>query len=476
MNIVIWDIETDSSNTFFGTIIEIGAILLNENFQELDKLNIRCRLPEGVIPQAGALLVNQSNVSMLTKANYSHYQMLQEVETTFKRWSPAVFLGYSNINFDDEMLRKEFFKGLRQPYLTNTNGNKRQDGLNIVRAAFAVNNKIMKTEINEKGNAVMKLESLARMNGIESGGAHNALFDANLTKLILEKIYKEQNITWRSAMMTGSREEVENFSRKELMFTLSEYFYGRSKLFLVTPLHPEHMLHPIYKWVQAFDLRFDPNNYFDLPLNELKAEIQKTPKFLRTIRSNKGPVLLHPDYGSKADPYNGISKETLTKRAHAIKENKDFCGRVTLALAEIAQEKRDSGDQSDITPEESIYVKFVDNKEVPKMQKWHQANWEDKFKLLDKFEDERLVDFGKKIIYQEAPQVLPESVVKEIKRGIAKRILSTNKEKWTTCSDFYTECDHFRIQFEKEGNTEKLNFLDEINQFVENIQKKYEAA
>ena len=36
MNIVIWDIETDSSNTFFGTIIEIGAILLIENFLELD--------------------------------------------------------------------------------------------------------------------------------------------------------------------------------------------------------------------------------------------------------------------------------------------------------------------------------------------------------------------------------------------------------------------------------------------------------
>ena len=476
MNIVIWDIETDSSNTFFGTIIEIGAILINDNFQELDKLNIRCRLPEGVIPQAGALLVNQSNVSMLTKANYSHYQMLQEVETTFKRWSPAVFLGYSNINFDDEMLRKEFFKGLRQPYLTNTNGNKRQDGLNIVRAAFAVNDKIMKTETNEKGNAVMKLESLARMNGIESGGAHNALFDANLTKLVLEKIYKEQNITWRSAMMTGSREEVENFSRNELMFSLNEYFYGRSKLYLVTPLYHDHMLHPIYKWVQAFDLRFDPEIYFDLPLDELKKEMKKTPKFIRTIRSNKAPVLLHSDYASKAEPYSAMTKEQLLKRAKLIKGNKDFCARVSLALAEIAQEERDTGDQSDITPEESIYAKFVDNKETPKMEKWHQASWEDKFKLLDKFEDERLVDFGKKIIYQEEPQVLPESITKEIKRGIATRILSTNKEKWTTCSDFYTECDHFRIQFEKEGNTEKLKFLDEINQFVENIQKKYEAA
>ena len=476
MNIVIWDIETDSSNTFFGTIIEIGAILINDNFQELDKLNIRCRLPEGVIPQAGALLVNQSNVSMLTKANYSHYQMLQEVETTFKRWSPAVFLGYSNINFDDEMLRKEFFKGLRQPYLTNTNGNKRQDGLNIVRAAFAVNNKIMNTETNEKGNAVMKLESLARMNGIESSGAHSALFDANLTKLVLEKIYKEQNITWRSALMTGSREEVENFSRNELMFSLNEYFYGKSKLYLVTPLYHEHMLHPIYKWVQAFDLRFDPEIYFDLPLDELKKEMKKTPKFIRTIRSNKAPVLLHSDYASKAEPYSAMTKEQLLKRAKLIKGNKDFCARVSLALAEIAQEKRDTGDQSDITPEESIYVKFVDNKETPKMEKWHQASWEDKFKLLDKFEDERLVDFGKKIIYQEAPQILPKNITKEIRRSIAKRILSTNKEKWTTCSDFYTECDHFRNEFEKEGNDEKLKFLNEINQFVENIQKKYEAA
>ena len=476
MNIVIWDIETDSSNTFFGTIIEIGAILINGNFQELDKLNIRCKLPEGVIPQCGALLVNQSNVSMLTKANYSHYQMLQEVETTFKKWSPAVFLGYSNINFDDEMLRKEFFKGLRQPYLTNTNGNKRQDGLNIVRAAFAVNNEIMKTETNEKGNAVMKLESLARMNGIESGGAHNALFDANLTKLVLEKIYKEQNVTWRSAMLTGSREEVENFSRNELMFSLNEYFYCKSKLYLVTPLYHEHMLHPIYKWVQAFDLRFDPKIYFDLPLNELKAEMKKTPKFIRTIRSNKAPVLLHSDYAAKAEPYSVMTKEQLLKRAKLIKGNKDFCARVSLALAEIAQEKKDTDDQSDITPEESIYVKFVDNKETPKMEKWHQANWEDKFKLLDKFEDERLVDFGKKIIYQEAPQVLPSTVLKDIKRGIAKRILSTNKEKWTTCSDFYAECDHFRNQFEKDGNTAKLKFLEEINHFVENIQKKYEAV
>ena len=79
---------------------------------------------------------------MLTKANLSHYQMLAEVEKIFKKWSPAIFLGWSNIGFDDEMIRKEFFKGIRYPYITNASPNKRHDGLNIARGAFAIDNKI----------------------------------------------------------------------------------------------------------------------------------------------------------------------------------------------------------------------------------------------------------------------------------------------------------------------------------------------
>ena len=56
----------------------------------------------------------------LTKQNLSHYQMLNQIEAKFKEWSPACFLGYSSINFDDEVIRKEFFKTLREPYITNT--------------------------------------------------------------------------------------------------------------------------------------------------------------------------------------------------------------------------------------------------------------------------------------------------------------------------------------------------------------------
>ena len=150
MNLAIWDIESSSSSTDFGSIIEIGGILLDQNFKEKDRFNLRCRLPEGEIPQAMALIVNKTSVDLLTKANLSHYQMLSEVEKIFKKWSPAIFLGWSNIGFDDEMIRKEFFRGIRYPYLTNSSPNKRHDGLNIARGAYAIDSSILKTEITAK--------------------------------------------------------------------------------------------------------------------------------------------------------------------------------------------------------------------------------------------------------------------------------------------------------------------------------------
>ena len=46
MNLAIWDIESSSAITDFGSIIEIGGILFDENFKEKDRFNLRSRLHE----------------------------------------------------------------------------------------------------------------------------------------------------------------------------------------------------------------------------------------------------------------------------------------------------------------------------------------------------------------------------------------------------------------------------------------------
>ena len=145
-----------------------------------------------------------------------------------------------------------------------------------------------------------------------------------------------------------------------------------------------------------------------------------------------------------------------------------------IALRDLAEEKEQSKSQEDILAEESIYNRFTPNKDTALFPKWHAASWKDKLSLLDKFEDERLVGFGKKIIFQESPEVLPEGMLKSIKREIANRILSEKKEKWWTCKEFYYECDNLREKYSNDNDEEKLKFLDQLNNFVMSIEKKYQ--
>ena len=478
MNYVVWDIETDSAQIDWATMIEIGAILLDENFNEKERFTARCRMPQDRVPSATALCINKSNVDLITKGNLSHYQMVAQVEKKFREWSPATFMGFSSVGFDDEILRREFFKSLRKPYLINTEGNARHDALNIIKAAFAIDENILKTELNSKGNKSMKLESLARLNGFESSGAHSALFDTELTVQVLGLLKKKQSDLWHEYLKTKSKVVVENLIEQEKMFTINENFFGKNYLFLVAPLHPNSCMHPVYKWGQVVNLSANIEELQKLSFHDLKKEMKKSPRFYKTIKSNKAPIILDKNLALKVDPYKKIGVNLLNKRAELMKSNEKFSVDICRVLKEAAEEKMETSSQEDFEPEETIYSGGFDtfNKDVPLFEKFHSSNWKERLSLLDKFKDDRLVTFGHNLIFNEAPEILPKDIYKKIKRRIAKRILSTNKEKWTTCADFFTECDHFRNQFENERNYKKLNFLNEINNHVEKIQKKYEAA
>ena len=475
MNLAIWDIESSSASTDFGRIIEIGGVLVDENFNEKDKFSLRCRLPEGEIPQAMALIVNKTSIKQLTQVNLSHYQMLGEVEKIFKKWSPAIFLGWSNIGFDDEMLRKEFFKGIRYPYITNAAPNKRHDGINIARAAYAIDQSVLKTEINEKNNAVFKLESIARMQGFDSSDAHSALADAEMTAKVLNIVRKKQKHIWGAFLKTANKSDTETIIKKGEIITLNEYYYGRSRLHLVVPLHPKHCMHPIYQgWYYSVDLRTPVEPLMNLSISDLKLEMKKSPKFLRTIRSNKAPIIIDAQYGMKSEPYNSMDPNLIKKRAEIVQNNEKLSQNILMALREVAEEKEQAKSQEDIYAEESIYSKFTSNKDTALFTAWHAASWKDKLNLLSKFEDQRLVGFGQKIIFQEAPEVLPSDLLKKIKAGIAKRILSENKEKWWTIPTAMVEIDNLRDKYSNENNEEKLKFLDEFDKYIMSIQKKYE--
>ena len=65
-----------------------------------------------------------------------------------------------------------------------------------------------------------------------------------------------------------------------------------------------------------------------MPIQELKAAMKKQPKFIRTVRHNKHPVIMNPIYGNKFDEYKMIGEAKLQARAKLVKENKEFAEKI----------------------------------------------------------------------------------------------------------------------------------------------------
>ena len=82
---------------------------------------------------------------------------------------------------------------------------------------------------------------------------------------------------------------------------------------------------------------------------------------------------------------------------------------------------------------------------------FHQFKWEYRVELIDKFKEERFSRLAEKLIYEEKPEILPESIKKKVKRDIAERIFSTDKQNWTTLPEFYRQIDEKRKQMKADG-------------------------
>ncbi len=469
-NLVFYDFETCSSNVSYGQIIQAAAVLVNDNFQELDRYEGRCKLSPGVVPEAMALLVNKTTPKMLKETNLSHYQMIRQLVDKFKEWKNSTFIGYNSINFDEEFLRRTLFKNLEYPYLTNTNGNERGDLFSLARACHLYYPNCIKTPISDKNNPVFKLERLAPMNDIKHDAAHTAMGDVLATIEIAKLLNKKAPNVWKASLMTTNKDKSFKLIKEEELFCTDFFYYGKSVPFVLTYV----CQHPQWGYPMCFDLKADPLYYFNLPINQLKKELEKKPKVIRTIKHKKHPIIMNSSYGMHFDSYKQLGVNKLKQRAKLIRENKEFAKKVSVILDEDAKERQELDSQLDVYAEESIYKKFTSAEDNKIMPEFHKADWKEKFLVLQKFKDERMQYFGKKILYEESPQSLPKKDYEAMHKEIASRILSTNQEKWNTIPRTYSEIDTLRNKFKEDK--EKLKALEDINSYIEEMESLYKKA
>ena len=145
------------------------------------------------------------------------------------------------------------------------------------------------------------------------------------------------------------------------------------------------------------------------------------------------------------------------------RENKEFAEKIQSIKSSEAEEKEQNKSQEDLYNEESIYAKFTSAEDNKIMPEFHSTSWDKKLQVISKFKDERLQYFGKKLLYMEKPESLSKSDYNLIHKDVAKKLLSTNNEKWNTIPRTYSEIDTLRAKFEKQGEPEKLKILKRSN-------------
>ena len=470
-NFVFYDFETSSSNKQWGQIIEVGAILTDDQLNELDRFDARCRLSPGIIPEAMSLIVSNTTPKQLKETNLSHYEMVKQFVKKLKSWGKVTYIGWNNIEFDQIFWRNTLFQNLQYPFTSTTNGNKEGDLLNLARAANLYYPNTLKNAINAKGNLEYKLDTMAPLNGIKHI-AHTAIGDCGATLEIARIIKKKAPSVWNSSLLTSKKEESLKIIKDEKLFCANEFYYGKVVPFVQTFV----CQHPVYQWPKTFDLKHDPNIYMDMPIEVLKVELKKAPKVLRTCRHNKHPIVMNPSYIDHFEEYKMIGIKKLSERAEIVKKNKKFAQKVEVILRDEAQDKAETQSQEDVCEEESLYnfPPLEDNKILPG---FHEVDWEKKLVYLQKFKDKRFHYFGKKLLYQEKPDLLPKEDYDEIHNTIVKRVLSTtDNKKWNTIPRTYKEIDDLRAKFEKNKDTEKLKMLEDINVYVEELEKVYSRA
>ena len=470
-NFVFYDFETSSSNKQWGQIIEIGAILVDDELNELDRFESRSRLSPGIIPEAMSLIVSNTTPKKLKSTNLSHYEMVRQFVEKLKGWSKATYIGWNNIEFDQIFWRNTLFQNLEYPFTSTTNGNKEGDLLNLARAANLYYPNTLKNATNKKGNLEYKLDTMAPLNGIKHA-AHTAMGDCSATLEIAKIIKKKAPSVRDSSLLTLNKEESLKIIKNEKLFCANEFYYGKVVPFVQTFV----CQHPVYQWPKTFDLKHDPNIYMNMSIQVLKGELKKSPKVLRTCRHNKHPIVMNPSYIDHFEEYKMIGINKLTERANIVRKNKKFTEKVEVILRDEAQEKAETKSQEDICEEESLYnfPPSEDNKILPG---FHEADWDKKLSYLQKFKDKRFHYFGKKLLYQEKPDLLSKEDYDEIHGTIVKRVLSTTDDKkWNTIPRTYKEIDDLRAKFEKSKETNKLKMLEEINAYVEELEKFYSHA
>ena len=426
MSFIFYDTETTGTNTSFDQMIQFAAVRTDAEMNEVDQFEIRCRILPNVVPSPHAMCVTRITAAQLVSQLLpTHYEMVSRIREKLLEWSPATFIGYNSIGFDEHLLRQAFYKNLFPLYLTNTNGNCRSDLMRAIQAAVLyVPNALLIYEGSDNKH-VFRLDEVAPANGYAHKSAHDALDDVRATIHLARLLADRAPDIWSTFMRFSNKAAVIDYLSEERVVRLSDFYFGKPYSWYVT-LIGKNAFNSSEQYV--FNLDIDPDDLDGLSQTDLKNRMAAQPKPIRSVRSNAAPILMPCDEVPKFASICSVDIKELEYRADRLREDSDLCVRLITGFEASRMERKPS-----LHVEQQIYDDFISPIDENFMEAFHQASWEDRLAIVSRFEDPRLQELGMRLIHSERPDILEKKVRSQFDTAVAERLTdSSEAASWLT--------------------------------------------
>ena len=420
MNLVFYDLETTGTSTAYDQPLQFAAIVTDANFNELERIEFRCRLSPHILPSVYALAITgMTPEQCLDPTLPSFFEFTQSISKLTERWAPAIWIGYNTIKFDEEMLRQAFYQNLQPDvYATQLNGNSRFDVMHAVHAYYVKKPNLLKWPMTESGKPIFKLDRLAPENGFIAHNAHDALGDVEATIHLSKLLSNGDKELWRELFENHDKKAVQSKLENLQPMDIIMRFGG------TPPKAYRGCFCGFSKETKTEACFFDfevqsPLDFINSSDEELKNAVTKSPKIIRAIATNKAPALL-----KVLDPTN---EELLM--AAAIAGSPEFRERAGIAMAERY------GDGDPHKPvEKQIYGKFYSSEDRALLERFQVAHWHERLKIIDDFSDMRLKQLGRRLIAFNCPELLTQRQLEQFHSYLNEKWHSSayTKDSWMT--------------------------------------------
>lgn len=460
-----YDFETTGTSTAFDQPLQFAAILTDDNFNEIETVNFRCRLSNHILPAPWALYVTGISLeTLLDQSLPSVFEFSNLLQKLVLRWSPAVWIGYNSISFDEMIFRQLFYQNL-QPniYATQLNGNSRLDMLTVMYAAFTIENSSFSWPKHNSGLNSFKLDQLAPFNGFNNHNAHDALGDVRAT-LFLAKLVKDRcPKVWTNSLISSDKRNVNSLLSSNIPLSLISRDGSR----------PPRELSVVYSGrsnsdsnkVALIDLEIFLKGNIDLnqaTLLSVKSLFEKSPKVIKLLRINSSPYIWN----------NESTRTDFFSIAKTIRKNSNF---EKLVSEFLSNDQKNSNENRSV--ELKIYDQFLSNEDKNILETFLTQDWSNRKCQIKKLSDKRLRTLGVRLLLLEAPNELPENTKIKSFKAISRRWFDSESEQsgWMTFSKVdkqlkeLVRLGHFSVEKKEKFDKFYSGRLDCLKTFLEII-------